>query len=42
MGQNGRIKSPILCLFILSELLQNNASTCRELPFCPVSLVRAS
>ena len=34
------IKSPLLSSFILLELLSNNASTCRELPFCPVAGIR--
>jgi hypothetical protein len=34
------IKSPLLCSFILLELLSNNASPYRELPFCPVTCIR--
>src|SRR6202012_4800113 len=37
-----RIKSPLLCSFILLELLSNNASTCRALPFCPVVRIRTA
>jgi hypothetical protein len=37
-----RIKSPLLCSFILLELLPDNANTCRELPFCPVARIRAA
>jgi Diol dehydratase reactivase ATPase-like domain len=36
-----RIKSPLLSSIILLELLSNNASMCRELPFCPVARIRA-
>ena len=39
---NPRIKSPLLCSFILLEVLSSNASTCRELPFCPVARIRAA
>ena len=39
---NPRIKSPLLSSILLSELLSNNVSTCRELPFCPVNLIRAA
>jgi hypothetical protein len=38
---NLRIKSPLLCSFILLELLSNNASTCQDLPFCPTARIRA-
>jgi hypothetical protein len=34
---NPPIKSPLLCSILLSELLSNNDSTCRELLFCPVA-----
>ena len=39
---NLRIKSSLLCSFIMFELLSNNARTCRELSFCPVARMRAS
>ena len=37
-----RIKSPLLHLIIISELLSDNAITCRELPSCPVAGIRDS
>src|ERR1035441_440701 len=37
-----QIKSPLLSSFILLELLSNNASTCRELPFCPIARIRGA
>lgn len=37
-----QIKSPLICSFISLELLSSNASTCRELPFCPVACIRAA
>ncbi len=40
LNPNPRIKSPLLCSFILLELLSNNASTCRELSFRPVAGIR--
>jgi hypothetical protein len=36
------VKSPLLCLILLLKLLSDNASTCRELPFCPVAGSRAA
>ena len=39
---NPRIKSPLLCSLILLELLSNNASTCQELPLCPIARIRAA
>ena len=39
---NQRIKSPLLHLILLSELVSNNASTYRELPFCPIACIRAA
>jgi hypothetical protein len=41
-GIGQRIKSPLLCSLILLELLSSNASTCRELPFCPVAGIRGA
>jgi hypothetical protein len=37
-----RIKSPLLHSIILLELLSNNASTCRELSFCPIAGIRGA
>jgi hypothetical protein len=42
LNPNPRIKSPLLCLIILLELLSCNANTCRELPFCPVAGIRGA
>ena len=42
MSSHQRIKSPLLCSFILLELLSNNASTCQELPFRPVAGIRGA
>ena len=39
---NPQIKSPLICSFILLDLLSRNASTCRELSFCPVARIRAA
>ena len=42
MSSYPQIKSPLLCSLILLELLSNNASTYRELPFCAVARIRAA
>ena len=39
---NPRIKSPLLCSFILFELLLSYADACRELPFCPAAGIRGA
>jgi len=36
-----QIKSPLLCLYFLLELVLNYASTCRELPFRPTVRIGA-
>src|SRR2546426_3617242 len=37
---NPRIKSPLLCSILLSELLSSDNDTCRNLPFCAVAPIR--
>jgi hypothetical protein len=37
-----RIKSPLLCSLMLPELLSDNASAYRDLPFCAVARTRAA
>ena len=35
-----RLRSPLLCSILLSELVSRDAGTCRELPFCAVARIR--
>jgi hypothetical protein len=42
LNPNPRIKSPLLCSLILPELLSDNASAYRDLPFCAVARIRAA
>ena len=37
-----QLMSPLLCSLILLELVSCNASTCRELPFCPAARIRVA